>query len=143
MGSTPDGSGQSGCMALPTDIAICNAVIDALGRPQALWLFGSVEAGRQRPDSDLNVAVLYPKTLDPLRCFDAAQSCSLLLGQEVDLIDVRAVSLPLQAEIVGSGRRLMADDVEATAWFAMLALSDYARLNEERAPVLRALGIRA
>jgi len=43
--------------------------------------------------------------------------------------------------VVGNGRRLWATDTLAADRFAMRALADYARLNEERAPVLRALGV--
>jgi len=127
--------------AVPEDATIVDAVVAAVGRPVALWIFGSAVDGVLRRDSDLDLAVLMPEPLEPLRRFDAAQECAVRLGWDVDLVDLRAAPPALRAAVVGRGRRLMADDENAADWFAMLALSDYARLNEEREPVLRALGV--
>ena len=104
--------------------------------------FGSAAEDRLRADSDLDLAVLMPQALEPLRRFDAAQELGLRLGRDVDLVDLRAAPPVLRAQVVGRGQRLQAAEVDVADRFAMYALAEYARLNEERAPVLRALGVR-
>lgn len=128
--------------AAPRDEAIIAAIGDLFDPPLGLWIFGGAVEGHRRAEGDLDLAVLLPAPLEPLRRFDAAQELSLRLGCEVDLIDLATAPIPLRAEIAGRGRLLAAADARAAAEFAMLALADYARLNEERAPVLRALGVR-
>ena len=55
-------------------------------------------------------------------------------------MDLSAASTVLRKEVVAGGLLLHEDDSTARQEFEMYVLSDYARLNEERAPVLRALG---
>lgn len=128
---------------MPTDKSIRSAIEEVLGCPMALWLFGSGAEGRLRDDSDLDLAVLMPAPIEPLRCYDAAQELALRLGRDVDLIDLHAAPPALRAEVVGRGRRLAVADARVADLFACHALADYARLNEERAPVLHALGVGA
>ena len=62
------------------------------------------------------------------------------LGRDVDLIDLGRSNAVLRKEVVNRGRLLYETDPLRRAEFEMYVLSDYARLNEERAPVLAALG---
>ena len=119
------------------------AVLDVLrgrlaldGDLVAVWLFGSAARGQQRPDSDVDVAFLSRRSLDPVAVFDAAQDLAMRWGRDVDLVDLSQAPTVLRAQVVGRGRRLFAADASAADAFAMCALSDYARLNEERREVL-------
>lgn len=110
-------------------------------QPGAVYLFGSCAEDRMRDDSDLDLAFL-PQSgpCDPVEVFEAAQRLASQLNREVDLVDLSAASTVLRKEVVAGGILLHDDDSMARQEFEMYALSDYARLNEERAPVLRALG---
>lgn len=105
---------------------------------QALYHFGSLARGQGRPDSDVDLAFLGPAPLDPYRVFMAAQDLAILLDRDVDLCDLRAASTVLRVEVIGNGIRIYTGDRDEVDTFEMYALSDYARLNEERAVVLKA-----
>lgn len=110
----------------------------------AIYLFGSAARDALREDSDLDIAFL-PRTrgCDPVAVFESAQHLAQALRREVDLVDLSTASTVMRKEITARGVLLAETHRAARQEFEMYALSDYARLNEERAPVLRALGATA
>jgi predicted nucleotidyltransferase len=123
-------------MRLPDDIR--SAVIEHLRSlsPLVIYLFGSYGTPRQHPGSDLDIALLTSFPLDPVRLFEIANHLSNRLGCEVDLIDLSHASTVMAKEVLRTGERLLVNDIVATQTFEMRTLADYARLNEERNPVL-------
>lgn len=110
---------------------------DALPDLQLIVLFGSRARGEGLGASDHDVAVLTQRPLPALRRFEIAESLASALGTDVDLIDLRAADTVLRSQVVTTGRVLHTaggDDVEA---FLDFVYADYARLNEERAAILR------
>lgn len=103
---------------------------------QALYCFGSAAAGVARPDSDVDLAVLAPASLDPLERWSLQEELAALVGRDVDLVDLRAASTVMRVQVLATAILLLDRDPNARAWFEMLALSDYARLNEERRAIL-------
>lgn len=101
------------------------------------YLFGSHAKNAQRPDSDVDLAFLARRSLEPERVFAAAQRIAERLGRDVDLVDLSRASTVFRAQIVGGGRQLDSSSPRALAEFEMYALSDYARLNEERAAAVQ------
>lgn len=101
-----------------------------------VYLFGSVAKGRERSDSDVDVAFLAKGSPDDLTRFQLRTELACLLNREVDLIDLRKASEVLKVQVIGSGKIILVSDPIARAYFEMYALSDYARLNEERREVL-------
>jgi predicted nucleotidyltransferase len=73
-------------------------------------LFGSVALGRQRPDSDLDVAVAARRTLTVAEKMALIEALAERTGRPVDLIDLKVVAEPLLGQIVRHGRRLMGSD---------------------------------
>ncbi len=124
----------------PEEIA---AVIEALAAfdPAVIYLFGSAVVGVLRPDSDLDLAFWPPAPCDPWAVFQAAQTLARRWRREVDLVDLRRASTVLRKEVFRTGRRLATFRPREADEFEMYTLNDYTRLNEERAPVLRALGV--
>jgi predicted nucleotidyltransferase len=110
-------------------------------KPAAIYLFGSASRRTLRTDSDLDIAFLPQQACDVVAVFDASQRLANALGREIDLIDLQRASTVLRKEVVTKGRLLLENDRYRRHEFEMYALSDYARLNEERAPVLRAMGV--
>jgi len=104
----------------------------------ALYLFGSEAEGRARPDSDIDLAFLADLAVAPEVVFDTAQALASVLGRDVDLVDLATASTVLRAQVIGNGRLLHESDPLRVGEFEMYVLSDYARLNEERKPVLEA-----
>jgi predicted nucleotidyltransferase len=117
-------------------------VLDLLApcEPVVVYLFGSRAHGRSRQDSDMDLAVLPGRSLQPMAWFDLQGRLGEELGVDVDLVNLAEASAVLRKEILAGGKVVWARDLQQRAEWEMYALSDYARLNEERAPVLAALG---
>lgn len=107
---------------------------------QALYLFGSYDTEWQRPDSDVDLAMLLPP--DPgaapvtLGMSELRVELEELLHRTVDLVDLRQASTVLRHQVVTTGRRLATPDPRAADEFEMLTLSYYQALNYERREIL-------
>ena len=106
--------------------------------PLVIYLFGSYGTACQHPGSDLDLAILPSSPLDPVVCFATANELSNQLGMEVDLIDLSRASTVMAKEVIRTGMPLAVADPLARQAFEMRTLADYARLNEERSPILTA-----
>ena len=98
---------------------------------ELIYLFGSYARGKERPDSDLDLAFLSSKEIDDYQLFLTAQKLASKLNTEVDLIDLKKASTVFKVQII-QGRLLYAKDKKQKQEFEMLTLKKYARLNEER-----------
>lgn len=86
---------------------------DVLARFPMLLLalvFGSVAQGRQRADSDLDIAVAANRALTAVEKMDIIAALAAQTGRPIDLIDLKVVSEPLLGQIVRHGRRLLGSD---------------------------------
>ena len=123
---------------LPSDAVLLAALerhLPATGRALAVYLFGSAASGALRDDSDVDLAVLAESEFDPVVLFDAAQRLATELRRDVDLVDLRRASAVMRAQVIANGRRLTPASTEVEV-FEMLAFGAYARLAEERRPVI-------
>lgn len=73
-------------------------------------LFGSMASGRQRPDSDLDLAVQAARPLTAEHKLALVGQLALASGRAVDLVDLRTVGEPLLGQILSRGRRLLGSD---------------------------------
>jgi uncharacterized protein len=73
-------------------------------------LFGSVALGRQRADSDLDIAVAANQALTAHEKIALIRALADSTGRPVDLIDLKVVSGPLLGQIVRHGRRILGSD---------------------------------
>lgn len=76
---------------------------------QAL-VFGSAATGKQRADSDLDIAVAAHQPLTANERIDLIASLAAITGRPVDLIDLKVAAEPLLGQIVRHGRRLIGSD---------------------------------
>ena len=107
--------------------------------PAAVYLFGSVAEGRTRPGSDVDIAVLFRKPITAAALFELRNDLAEALSSDVDLIDLSTATTVMRKEVLRTGWMIFEADRLRREEFEMYALSDYARLNEERVPVLAAL----
>jgi predicted nucleotidyltransferase len=112
---------------------------------QAVYLFGSYATKDERQDSDVDIALLLsPDESRSAGSLQASEQClelEHLLHKNVDLINLRRVSTVLQKEVISADRRIHEGDKYAAEEFEMLTLSQYQKLNEERAGIVEsALG---
>lgn len=112
------------------------------GALRGCYLFGSRADSSARPDSDWDFGLLCPD-LDALKLRDTAAQASILLGADVDLVDLRRASTVLKAEILRRGRAVFAADPAGMARFEMDVLTEYQNLNESRKFILRDFGMAA
>lgn len=73
-------------------------------------LFGSVASGRQRADSDLDIAVVARQALTADEKLAMISALAERTGRPVDLIDLSAAPEPLLGQILRHGKRVLGSD---------------------------------
>lgn len=126
-------------MTIDTE-AIITTILSHFPDTQAIYLFGSCGTDREWPDSDVDIALLFPvataKAADTLFLSECQYKLKELLHKEIDLINLRTVSTVFQKEIIFTGTVLFCQDANAREEFEMLVISFYQKLNEERKEIL-------
>lgn len=102
----------------------------------AVYAFGSRVQGSARPDSDLDLAVLVAGKVPPLQAWELAQTLAIRFDHDVDLLDLRDASTVMQYQVITTGKRLWAKDVQA-GLFECMVLSEKTALDEARAGLLQ------
>ena len=127
---------------MPDLAPLVAALRDAVPGLAAVYAFGSAVRGEATPESDLDLAVLASAPLGAVARFDLQERLAAQAGRDVDLVDLRAASTVMQAQVVHTGRVVLDADAGARAAFETTAFSAYALLNEERAGLLADIAAR-
>ncbi len=101
----------------------------------AIYAFGSRISGTERPDSDLDLAILVAGYAEPLELWNLAGELADIAGCPVDLLDLRAASTVMQYQIITTGERWWAKDSQA-ALYECAILSEKTELDSARAGLL-------
>jgi uncharacterized protein len=112
------------------------ALREALPDCLAIYRFGSWGTADQRPESDIDLAVLPGAPLPPVQRWELSQKLAVIAGRDVDLVDLRAASTVLCLQVVAHGTRLYGPDEAEVEKFEDTVFASYARLNEERRDIL-------
>lgn len=104
--------------------------------PELIYLYGSFARSEGRLESDVDLAVYTQKQTDPYGLFLLANELAMDLKLDVDLVDLKTVSTVFRAQVVSSGEALFYRDDLFKAEYEIRSLKDYAKLNEERKPIL-------
>jgi predicted nucleotidyltransferase len=75
-------------------------------------LFGSVALGRQRPDSDLDIAIAANHPLSADEKMAIISTLAERFGRPIDLIDLSVAAEPLLGQVVRHGRRILGSDTQ-------------------------------
>jgi predicted nucleotidyltransferase len=119
-----------------TDALIVARLCELLPGLRAVYRYGSAGGLYERPESDIDLAVLADAPLDfAMQCRLAAE-LARLIGREIDLNDMRRLPVTLRVQIVTSGIRLFAANPAVAEEYDSRVLSDYAYLNEARKAIL-------
>jgi predicted nucleotidyltransferase len=102
----------------------------------ALYLFGSRARGDAGPDSDIDLALLAERKLDPVERWKLQEDMAALAHVRVDLVDLRQASTVMRVQVLRDGVLLVDADPSRRQAFEAIALSAYAHLNEERREIL-------
>lgn len=101
----------------------------------AVYAFGSQVQGTASSASDLDLAVLVAGYAAPLTLWEVASDLADVVAGPVDLLDLRAASTVMQYQVITTGQRLWAADVQA-GLFECYVLSEKTALDTARAPLL-------
>ncbi len=126
------------------DDRINRLVLDAHPDAQAVYRFGTWGTASERPESDVDVAVLLPHgaamRVDRWQWhLLAVEIAGAVRAEHADLINLRRADTSFQAEILRTGRLTCCSDDDARLGFEALVLSMYQKLNAERAGIRAAI----
>jgi len=121
------------------ELARATALLEGRFPLSALWLFGSEARDQARRESDVDLAVLFPRPILADQLLVARLDLEALLGRSVDLIDLRRASPILGRQVLRDGRLLLDRDPADRHVFAMLLPSRYTDLKIARGAVEKAL----
>lgn len=109
---------------------------------QAIYLYGSYARGEQRPDSDIDLAVLLPHTraraVGSLTLSQTQLDLAHAARRDVDLVNLRIVPPLLQTQATGRGKLIYEGDANARVEFEMMALTMFQDVNQMRGDVVNA-----
>lgn len=107
---------------------------------QAIYIFGTYETEYEKSESDVDIALLLShktaKDTGSMLMNDLFFELESLLRKRIDLINLRLVNTVFQKEIIIADQRIYCADEYASDEFEMLTISNYQKLNEERAGIL-------
>ncbi len=107
--------------------------------PRLIYLFGSGARGELTPESDYDLAVLTGNPFPAPEKFKCGLDLGVTLNRDVDLIDLRDAPEALKVQVIQGGIPFYIASPHERAVFEMYAFSDYARLNEQRRPLINSI----
>jgi len=78
-------------------------------------VFGSVAAGKERYDSDLDLALDIGSQMTVNKKMDLIDELAVTTGRPVDLVDLQTAGEPLLGQILRHGKRILGDDARYAA----------------------------
>jgi len=124
-----------GSTLTPDDTFVCQLLRQRVGRLMGIYCFGSRSQGTATPNSDLDLAILTETYVDPVTLWDISGEIASKLDMDVDLLDLRAASTVMQFQVITTGGRLWARDID-TDYFELYVLSQKLDLELLRKPLL-------
>ena len=110
---------------------------------EAVYLFGSRARGDALPDSDLDLAILAARKMDPVERWKLQEDLASLGHRDVDLVDLRQASTVMRVQVLKDALLLLDLAPSARQAFEAFALGAYARLNLERRGILADVAARS
>lgn len=118
------------------DAAIVDAVVRAFPDTAVVYRFGSTAGGTAGRGSDIDIAFLPSRPVDPVRRFEVQETLAARLRQDVDLVDLCSASTVLRMQVLAGGVAIGVLDDARRGHFEDLVFATYPRLNEERRDIL-------
>jgi predicted nucleotidyltransferase len=102
------------------------------------FLIGSFAAGTARPDSDVDVAVLFGRVPDYMDVLGLRDRLSVLMEREADLVVLNDAGPVIRMQVLKTGIRLRAEQ-GAYEEFFVRTVNEYDDLKQIRAPIEEAV----
>jgi len=103
--------------------------------PELIYIFGSFSRDKERRDSDIDIAFLSSAEFEEYNIFLLAQRLADKLNRDVDLIALQKASTVFRIQII-QGELIYKLNEAIKMNFELKCLREYAKLNEERKPIL-------
>ena len=138
-------SATAACRRYTSGVNLPSVLIDALARVattrpdiRALYVFGSQATGTARPDSDVDVGVLYTSRQPLTLTLQLEHEIEQDLGRKVDVVDAAAAGAFLALEIVRGERIFCRDPTEADLFelYVLRRAGDLLPFERERQALL-------
>jgi predicted nucleotidyltransferase len=105
----------------PTLVETFVRVVAADPEVRALYVFGSQSSGQARPDSDVDLGVLYGRRRPLAATLTLEQQVEEIIGRHVDVVDLADASAFLALDVV-RGERVFCRDSTETDRFELYVL---------------------
>ncbi|MDD3690417.1 MAG: nucleotidyltransferase domain-containing protein [Synergistaceae bacterium] len=102
------------------------------------FLIGSFATGKSRPDSDVDVAVLFGRIPDHMEILDLRERLSEGLKRDIDLVILNEAGPIIRMQALKTGIRLRAEK-GAYEDFFVRTVNEYEDLKQIRAPIEEAV----
>jgi len=114
---------------------VISTILATFPNALAIYVFGSRANGTSNSKSDLDLAVLVAGYADPMQLWNLSNNLAEIAGCDVDLLDMRAASTVMQYQILQTGHRLWASQLEADL-FECFVLNEKLNFDQARAGLL-------
>lgn len=118
---------------------LSEAVRRVLPRAELVFLFGSSGSSGERPESDIDLAVLLGRRLSLRERAELAGELEGLLGRAVDLVDLHQADPIVKMQVLRQGRLVHVGDPRALARFQVYVPGEYFDFKIERREAEKAL----
>ncbi len=104
------------------------------GQVAAVYLLGSAAAGRLRPDSDVDIAIMLAdgKSISVDTRMQLISDLTLALGRDADLGIISSKNLVYASEAILKGKRILTVDQDYVAMTETRLLGCYLQFREDR-----------
>ena len=102
------------------------------------FLIGSFATGKSRPDSDVDVAVLFGRIPDHMEILDLRERLSEGLKRDIDLVILNEAGPIIRMQALKTGIRLRAEKGDYEDFFVR-TVNEYEDLKQIRAPIEEAV----
>lgn len=110
-------------------------IIKVLEGAHCIFLFGSFNSHFFSEDSDIDIAILFPKAQTLKRIISLKNELEQTLERDVDLVDLYTADPILSFQVLNSGRLIHMADKENYYRFIEKTLSGYADFKIDRKPI--------
>lgn len=111
-------------------------LLGKLNNVEAIVLFGSYSRGKEKFDSDIDVAIKLSKPLEKENIISLKNKIEEILGIDVHLIDLYSINEDFRYEILISGKTLYCKNEYEFEMYKLKCFSEYLMFSEDRKPII-------
>lgn len=102
-----------------------------------IYLFGSQSSDSVNDNSDIDIALRTVELISLEILWSLRNQLESLCSRDIDLVDLNTCSTVMRMQVVSKGKRIFSVNESESECFENYVFSSYARLNEERAEILK------